>query len=156
MLSQSIADCSNKETSNLVLKDDELQEKIQTIINDLLDTKKVDTEQNESNSKKDPSEEKENTISKDQMQLEIEHVSKVWKDDVLNDIRLEIPKVIADTNVERYIKDQIEKELNIHLENQQIQNQNTEQVFKPNRTKTKQNKTKQNKTKQHKTTQHNT
>lgn len=58
MLSQSIADCSNKENSNLVLKDDELQEKIQKIINDLLDTKKVDTEQNESNSKKDPSEEK--------------------------------------------------------------------------------------------------
>ena len=131
MLSKSIADCSNKENSNLGLKDDELQEKIQKIINDLLDTKRVDTEQNQNDSKKDQSEEKENTISKDQMQLEIEHVSKVWKDDVLNDIRLEIPKVIADTNVERYIKDQIEKELNIHLENQQIQNQNTEQVFKP-------------------------
>ena len=130
MLSQSIADCSNKESSNLALKDDELQEKIQKIINDLLETKKVETEENENNSKKDSSEEKENTISKDQMQLEIEHVSKVWKDDVLNDIRLEIPKVIADTNVERYIKDQIEKELNIHLENRQIQNQNTEQVFK--------------------------
>ena len=130
MLSQSIADCSNKENSNLVLKDDELQEKIQKIINDLLDTKKVDSEQNENKSKKDPSEEKENTISKDQMQSEIEHASKVWKDDVLNDIRLEIPKVIAGTNVERYIKDQIEKELNIHLENHQIQNQNTEQGFK--------------------------
>ena len=137
MLSQSIADCSNKDNSNLVLKDDELQEKIQKIINDLLDTKKFDTEQgsqfdriNENNSKKHPSEEKENTISKDQMQLEIEHASKVWKEDVLNDIRLEIPKVIADTNVESYIKDKIEKELNIHLENQQIQYQNKEQVFK--------------------------
>ena len=139
-LSQTISDCSKSKTVNSegsMNEDNLLEERIGRILNDIFDeniaTQDTDPDSNLSKAREYISKLKStniinrDTVSEDQLQVQLEAATRTLKQDLLNDVQIELSKSFATGgNTDKYLQESIETKLNDLLKKHQTSNINVE------------------------------